>query len=398
LHQLPSASSLPRVVLAVHRVGPYHHARFAEASAHLALTVVETRPESQEYPWLVPPGRLPYGLLSIHGAPHPENDPPLASLRRQWRAILHSSHAQAVVSVGWADRSYQVLLQEAQRRRLPLVVTSDSRRRDLPRSPAREWLKRQLLAGYSSAVVAGSESRAYLQQLGFPPQAIHQPWDVVDNDYFLHLPPGSTTDRDPHFLCVSRFVDKKNHAGLLRAYGHYQNTGGRWDLELVGFGPLEPQLHAAVAELPDPSRCRIRPFLQLPELARAYRQASALVLASLADQWGLVVNEAIAAGLPALVSTGCGCAADLIEHGVSGLSFDPVHHRQLAEQLHAMERLSPCQRQALVAAARQRLQAFSLASCAQALQAAVAQALASPHSRRRSWRSRLAAGVISRLV
>ena len=209
------------------------------------------------------------------------------------------------------------------------------------------------------------------------------------------FPPPPLPASGPHFLCVSRFVAKKNHAGLLRAYGQYQSEGGGWGLDLVGFGPLEPQLHAGVAQLPDPGRCRIRPFLQLADLAQAYRQASALVLASAVDQWGLVVNEAIAAGLPVLVSSGCGCAADLIEHGVSGLAFDPADSPQLARQLHAMERLGPAERQALVAAARQRLQAFSPASCGQALGAAVAQALQSP---RRSRRSRLVAGVISRLV
>ena len=144
----------PRVVLALHRVGPYHHVRFAAASRHLELTVVETRPASQEYPWLVEPAALPYGLLRIHGAADPEADPPRASLRRQWQAILNSTAAEAVVSVGWADRAYQVLLQQAQRRRLPLVVACDSRERDRPRSPAREWLKRQLLTGYSSALMA----------------------------------------------------------------------------------------------------------------------------------------------------------------------------------------------------------------------------------------------------
>jgi glycosyltransferase involved in cell wall biosynthesis len=182
---------------------------------------------------------------------------------------------------------------------------------------------------------------------------------------------------------------------LLSAYARDQADGGTWGLDLVGFGPLEPQLFAAADSLPHPNRCRIRPFLQLPELALAYRQASALVLASLVDQWGLVVNEAIAAGLPALVSSGCGCAADLIEPGVSGLTFDPADGLQLTRQLHALQRLSPVQRQAMVAAARKRLDDFSPASCGLALQAAVAQALTRP---RRRWRSRLVAGVLSRLV
>ena len=391
----PQPQPRPRVLLALHRVGPYHHVRFAAACRHLDLAVVETRPESQEYPWQVEPASLPYALLTIQGAADPEADPPLASLWRQWHTILERSSPEAVVSVGWADRSYQVLLQQAQRRRLPLVVACDSRERDRPRSAAREWLKRQLLTGYSSALVAGSESRAYLRQLGFPPEAIHQPWDVVDNAYFLQHPSTPPPPHGPHFLCVSRFVPKKNHAALLHAYGRYQAEGGSWGLDLVGFGPLEPQLFAAVAALPQPGRCRILPFLQLPDLALAYRQASALVLASLSDQWGLVVNEAIAAGLPVLVSSGCGCAADLIEPGVSGLSFDPANSQQLSDQLHAMERLSPPERQAMVAAARQRLQAFSPASCALALQAAVAQALS---RRSRSWRSRLVAAALSRLV
>lgn len=385
------------MLLALHRVGPYHHARFVAACAYLDLTVVETRPHSQEYPWIAPSEACPYARIAIEGADEVEDDPPIRALRKHWARILHQLAPVAVVSVGWADRAYQVLLQQAQRRRLPLVIVSDSRLRDGPRSAPREWLKAQLLAGYSAALVAGAESRAYLERLGFPAPAIHQPWDVVDNAYFHSS--GRSPALDPacgaHFLCVSRFVLKKNHDGLLRAYGTYQQEGGSWGLHLVGFGPLEPQLHAWTATLPHPSRCRIRPFLQLPQLARAYHQASALVLASLADQWGLVVNEAIAAGLPALVSTGCGCAADLIQPGVTGLSFDPASTRELADQLHRMERLTPVERQAMVVAARQRLQAFSPDSFGRALRQAVDQSLQSP---RRNWRSGLVAGVLSQVV
>ena len=47
------------------------------------------------------------------------------------------------------------------------------------------------------------------------------------------------------------------------------------------------------------------------------------VHASTTEQWGLVVNEAMAAGLPVLVSERCGCASDLVAHGINGLLFDP---------------------------------------------------------------------------
>jgi glycosyltransferase involved in cell wall biosynthesis len=55
-----------------------------------------------------------------------------------------------------------------------------------------------------------------------------------------------------------------------------------------------------------------------------YRKASALILPSLVEPWGLVVNEAMQSGLPVLVSTHCGCAPDLVREGENGLTFDPT--------------------------------------------------------------------------
>ena len=49
------------------------------------------------------------------------------------------------------------------------------------------------------------------------------------------------------------------------------------------------------------------------------------------EQWGLVVNEAMAAGLPVLVSERCGCFADLVIKGVNGFGFDPYNSEQLTK-------------------------------------------------------------------
>lgn len=122
--------------------------------------------------------------------------------------MLGEVQPQVIVSVGWADQAYQQLLVLAQQRRIPVVLVSDSRQRDEPRNAGKEWLKRQLLRGYSAALVAGQESRAYLGELGFPPAAIFQPWDVVDNDFFEQAASRSAP-RHPTFLCVSRLVAKK---------------------------------------------------------------------------------------------------------------------------------------------------------------------------------------------
>jgi len=67
------------------------------------------------------------------------------------------------------------------------------------------------------------------------------------------------------------------------------------------------------------------------ELPAFYAHASAFIHASTTEQWGLVVNEAMAAGLPVLVSNRCGCAADLVKDGENGSTFDPTNEEQMAD-------------------------------------------------------------------
>jgi hypothetical protein len=72
-------------------------------------------------------------------------------------------------------------------------------------------------------------------------------------------------------------------------------------------------------------------FKQYDELPVYYGLAGAFIHASTVEQWGLVVNEAMASGLPVLVSNRCGCAADLVREGVNGFTFDPYNVEQLAQ-------------------------------------------------------------------
>ena len=72
-------------------------------------------------------------------------------------------------------------------------------------------------------------------------------------------------------------------------------------------------------------------FKQYEELPTYYASAGAFIHASTIEQWGLVVNEAMASGLPVLVSNRCGCAKDLVREGVNGFTFDPYNEEQLAD-------------------------------------------------------------------
>ena len=102
--------------------------------------------------------------------------------------------------------------------------------------------------------------------------------------------------------------------------------------------------------------------------------ADAFVHASNREPWGLVVNEAMAAGLPVIVSERCGCAADLVKPGLNGETFPPDEAEALARHMQQMATASPETLAAMGAASRQIIAEWSPARFAGNLQAAAESA------------------------
>ena len=109
---------------------------------------------------------------------------------------------------------------------------------------------------------------------------------------------------------------------LLKAYERLSREVQRdVGLVFVGNGSARAQLEALAAAVP--GCVRILPFLQREELASVYAIADALVFPTHTDTWGLVVNEAMACGLPILASEVAGCVADLVENEWNGFVIPP---------------------------------------------------------------------------
>jgi len=148
-----------------------------------------------------------------------------------------------------------------------------------------------------------------------------------------------------YFLFVGRIIKEKNLEQLLVAYAKYaQLLGGSvtpWDLVLCGSGHEEENLRQSASHLPQHLREHIRFFglIKQPELIDFYSCACCLVLPSISESWGLVVNEAMACGLPVLVSKQAGCAADFVKEDVAGRLLDPYDTNQMAHALAGMHRM-----------------------------------------------------------
>ncbi len=150
-----------------------------------------------------------------------------------------------------------------------------------------------------------------------------------------------------------------------------------WSLVLLGDGPLKSDLCHLISDLGLQDSVLLPGFKQYDELPAYYGLASAFIHASTTEQWGLVVNEAMAAGLPVLVSNRCGCAMDLVKEGVNGFTFDPFNVEQLADLMLKISELGDG-RGKMGAASCEIIEAVDASAFGAGLAAAVVQALQRP--------------------
>jgi glycosyltransferase involved in cell wall biosynthesis len=325
---------MPACAVIFHRFGPYHMRRLQALSRRTSIIGVELCGTDDTYRW-EPVGsgtEFPYVTL-FPGTDVDKVNP--VSVRKHVFQILDELGPRAVFVPGWSHRGALAGLQWCIRMCTPAIVMADSTRADSRRTAPKELLKQRLLRFFGAALVAGTRQKAYLRELGFPEHRIFLGYDVVDNEHFragadlarrqaaqirpwLSLP-------ERYFLAVARFVEKKNLFRLFESYAWYRRMIGRdaWKLVLLGDGELRSDLEAHRARLGLGSAILMPGFKQYDELPFYYGLASAFIHASAVEQWGLVVNEAMAAGLPVLVSERCGCAPDLVRDGFNGFWLDP---------------------------------------------------------------------------
>ena len=225
------------------------------------------------------------------------------------------------------------------------ILMTESTAFDHVRVPWKEALKSLLLRClFDAAVTGGKAHRRYLEQLHFPLDRVVGAYDVVDNagiaaavmKYRQDAQGGLDVPAAPYFLYVGRLAPEKNVESLLSAWVAYRQAGGNWSLVLVGDGPSAAALRSQAEASPygaDVSFAGLRTSRELPQF---YAFAGCFVLPSLREPWGLVVNEAMAAALPVLVSARCGCSEDLVKEGENGFLFDPTAISDLTHSLGAI--------------------------------------------------------------
>jgi 1,2-diacylglycerol 3-alpha-glucosyltransferase len=351
-----------------HRLGPYHWARLEAAARQREILAIEAFAEQLTYPWecISAPASFERVTLFDGSASISHN----RQLRGRLFDCLDRFQPGMVLIPGWGNLEALVALAWCTSRRVPAIVMSESTAWDERRFWWKEGIKRRLVALYSCALVGGHPHADYLVQLGMSPDRVFHGYDAVDNDYFAQkaeqIRSHDTVSRierglpQNYFLASARFIEKKNLTRLLQAYSRYLELWGEpgnkgaelaptvpWSLVLLGDGPLRKTLETQLAALQLRDRVLLPGFKQYADLPAYYASAGAFIHASSVEQWGLVVNEAMASGLPVLVSNRCGCASDLVQEGKNGFTFDPYDIEQLVSLMLQMSRMETQTRKAM---------------------------------------------------
>jgi glycosyltransferase involved in cell wall biosynthesis len=249
--------------------------------------------------------------------------------------IITREQFDAVIINGWHYKSAWQAMRACWRTRTPVMVRSDSHLNTERSTEKRitKWpLYRWFIPKLDACLAVGSWSRDYFLHYGARPERIFTVPHMVDSDYFarestrllprrVELRQNWGLDKDATvFLFAGKFIEKKRPMDFLKAISHAAKRGAQVSGLMVGDGPLRRACEEKVRSESLP--IAFTGFLNQSKIVTAYITADALVLPSDGGEtWGLVVNEAMACGLPCFVSDHVGCSPDLITSNETGAVF-----------------------------------------------------------------------------
>lgn len=333
----PTMSARP-IVFMWENFGPMHVDRCFAVAKHFKgsrkVIGIELGGRSDTYDW-APGGSSSFVKLTLF---------PEATVADIPAAKLFFQLLKACIAIGAADFFFcryerletlvvAVILRLLGRR---VFVMNDSKFDDKPRQLKGELVKFLFYVPYNGALIAGKRSAEYLKFFHFAEERIAYNYDSISIDRIrdqagLAAAPESPEFDSRHFAVVARMVAKKNLFVLLDAFSLYaKSVSAPRKLHLCGAGPLEAQLKKYAVELGVDHLTVFHGFLDSPSVSRILAETIALLLVSTEEQFGLVIPEAFAMGVPVIVSSNCGACDELVRSGVNGFVVEPDNPRGIA--------------------------------------------------------------------
>ncbi|TNE53985.1 MAG: glycosyltransferase family 1 protein [Sphingomonadales bacterium] len=304
-----------------------------------------------------------------------------------WPAIWRGKF-DAIVIHGHYVAGHHIALAAAKVSGTPVFARGDTnglRKRSGVRAHLRKAVLSRFYRFFDGVLSIGTANNMHYRSMDVPYDRIFQVPFAVDNNRFSEFADcGQSTKRElrrkfgldpnlPTICFAAKLAPHKRPRDLLNAYAKVVSEGTRVQLAIVGTGELESELRREADRIPN-GCISFLGFVNQSQLPSLFAACDVFVLPSEFEAWGLVVNEAMCAGLPIICSRECGCSYDLVKDGVNGHVFDAGDVDALSEALLNVLR-DEGHRAAYSAESRAIIARWSFRECAGGLREAIAASL-----------------------
>jgi glycosyltransferase involved in cell wall biosynthesis len=207
-------------------------------------------------------------------------------------------------------------------------------------SPLAAVIRKRLVRRASAFIAYGTAAAEYLVSLGAAPDRVFCAWNTVDLEDIASAASAAAAKRGElvtkyelakrNLLFVGSLVERKGVRELIGAALIMEPDEPDWALHLVGAGPLREELEATTTAAGKEANFRFHGLRPPADVAELLGVANGFVLPTKREAWGLVINEAMACGVPVVTSPWAGATRDLITHGLTGYVVEPNDTRSLA--------------------------------------------------------------------
>ncbi|WP_435355293.1 glycosyltransferase family 4 protein [Emticicia sp. SJ17W-69] len=237
---------------------------------------------------------------------------------------------------GYYEPAMNLVLFYCRMKGIKVIISADSTEGDNPNIWWREALKRFIVSRAQGFFCYGSKSAEYMYKLGMQPKHILVANNAVDNQKVETIYNEAVIERKTNkeiyqlkkynFIYVGRLIEVKNLDNLFAAYKPLADS--EWGLIILGDGSEEEKLkkYAADNHLDGIRFIAGQAWYDVPKILAL---GDVFILPSYSEPWGLVVNEAMACGMPVIVSNKCGSAYDLVIEDQNGYTFNPNDVKEL---------------------------------------------------------------------
>ena len=257
--------------------------------------------------------------------------------------VIQDFKPTVVNLTGYYDLASWVILFYCKIKGIKTILSNESTAGDHSRNNLKEFVKSLIIKQFDGFFNFGTLSKDYLLSLGGKPEQMLVNRNCVDNSTIRNIYDKNVINRiseqkrlslsAKNFIFVGRLIDYKNLFHFLEAFGKAQNLSNQdWGVIILGDGELKDDLRRFIHEK-NIKKVSFQQGVSWQQVPKYLVLSDVLVLPSYSEPWGLVVNEAMACGLPVLISEKCGCAIDLVQHGENGFTFPPKNLEELTNLL-----------------------------------------------------------------